>query len=181
MKHIEENFKKIMGNQIPKDELDILKPFLSELKNNQAVDCIYLVPTYEEIEYGREPFVYFRKRFYIIVNKEKAIPSVCEQIQMCINKAKYSLNEKGYFFVDEYEFSRVAEFDKFYWGSLVSSYIIFDRNGTYEKLQDEFKTKVEPYKPISQYYEYGSLAEIENIDELDNEAVKRKTLNRNNN
>ena len=181
MKYIEENFKKIMGNQIPKDELEILKPFLSELKNNQAIECIYLVPTYKKIEYGREPFDYFRKRFYIIVNNEKTASEEYEQIQRCIHKARFSLKKKGYFFVDKYEFYCIKEFDKFYWTSLVSSYIIFDRNGTYEKLQDELKTKVEPYKPRSEYYEYGSLAEIENIDELENEPIKRKTLNRNNN
>ena len=176
MKYIKENFKKIMGNQIPKAELEILTPFLRELKNNNDVECIYLVPTFKEIEYGRESFDYFYKQFYIIVGKEKS-----EHIERCINKTRLQLKEKGYFFVDEYGFYCIEQFNKIYWQSLVSSYIIFDRNGTYEKLQDELKIQVEPYKTISQYDSYRSLVEIENIDELNNEPVKSKTLNRNNN
>lgn len=179
--YIKENFKKIMGNIIPDKELDILKPLLSNLKNNQAVKCIYLVPIYNEKEFGREPFEYFYKKFYIIVNKEKITAEEYEQMIICINKARFSLKEKGYFFVDEYRFHRIENFGEFYWDSLVSSYIIFDRNGTYERLQDELKSKVEPYKPISQYCDIGSLAEIENIDELEKEPDKRKVLTRNNN
>ena len=181
MKHIEENFKKIMGNKIPQDELEILKQLLLELKSYHGVECIYLVPTYEDIEYGREPFGYFYKQLYVIVNKEKLSEEECKQLQLCVNKAYFPLKKKGYFFVDEYRFHRIENFGEFYWDSLVSSYIIFDRNGTYERLQDELKTKVEPYKPISQYYDIGSLAEIENIDELEKEPDKRKVLTRNNN
>ena len=179
--YIKENFKKIMGNIIPDKELDILKPLLSNLKNNQAVKCIYLVPIYNEKEFGREPFEYFYKKFYIRVNKEKITAEEYEQMIICINKARFSLKEKGYFFIDAYQFNIIEKFNEWYWRSLVSSYIIFDRNGTYEKLQDELKTQVEPYKAISQYYLYGLPAEIENIDELNDEPVKKKVLNRNNN
>lgn len=178
MKHIEKNFKKIMGNKIPQDELKILNQLLLELENYPAVDCIYLVPTYDEIEYGRESFDYFYKRLYVIVNKEKLSEEEYKEIQFCINKAYFLLNEMGYYFVNEYELLYIENFDEFYWSSLVSSYIIFDRNEIYGKLQDELKTKVEPFKSNSQYYDIGSLAEIENIDELQNESIKIKELNK---
>lgn len=180
MKHIEENFKNIMGNKIPKDELEILKQLLLELKSFQAVECIYLVPTYEEIEFGRESFDYFYKRLYVILNKERLSEEEYKKLQYCMNKAYFSLYDKGYFFANEYSISSIENFDEFYWSSLVSSYIIFDRNGIYGKLQDELKTKVEPFKPSSQYNDIGSLAEIENIDELHSEQVK-KELSKNNN
>lgn len=166
-----------MGNIIPQNELEILKKLLLELKSYEAVKCIYLVPTYETIEYGREPFDYFYKRLYIVVNKERLSDEESKQLDICLNKAYFSLNEKGYFFVNEYSFNRIESFDKYYWDSLVSSYIIFDRNGIYERLQDELKDKIESYKPISQYSDVGSLAEIENIDELQNESFERKLLN----
>ena len=181
MKHIENNFKKLMGNIIPKDELEILKQLLLELKSYQAVECIYLIPTYEEVEYGREPFDYFYKQLYVIANKEKLSEEECSQLQLSINKAYFSLKEKGYFFVDEYRFIIIKKFKEFFWKSLVSSYIIFDRNGKYEKLQDELKNKVEPFGPILEYSQIGTLSEIENIDELNDEPqknIKTTTLTR---
>lgn len=181
MKHIEQNFKKIMGCEFLEEELQILKPFLAELKNFKAIECIFLVPTYKEIEYAREPFEYLYKEFYVIFNKELSTDEECNKIQKCINETRFLLKDKGYFFIDEYKFETIEEFDSFYWKSLVSSYIIFDRNGTYEKLQDEIKTQVEPRKPISEYSQVGALAEIENIDKLSDKMLKKKVLQRNNN
>ena len=157
-----------MGNSIPKYELEILKLFLLELKNNQAVECVYLVPTFRKIEYGRESFDYFFKEFYIIARKGTI---QFEQLQKSVNKTRFSLKEEGYFFVDEYDFHNIENFDKWDWKSLVSSYIIFDRNGCYERLQDELKTKIKPYNTL--------LVEIENIDELNAEPIKKRALIRN--
>ena len=173
MKHIEENFEKIMGNEIPKEELNILQPFLKELKDYQAVDCIYLVPTFKKMEFGRETFDYFYKQFCIILNKENISQEEYKQIQISIDKARFSLYETGYPFIDEYGFSEIDQFDQRYWKSLVSSYIIFDRNGKYGKIQDEIKNEIKPYKSIAQNYKYGSVAEIENIEELNTKPVEK--------
>ena len=181
MKHIEQNFRKIMGCQFLEKELEILKSFLSELKSFPAVECIFLVPTYKEIEYGRETFDYFYKDFSVILNKKLMTNEDYNQIQRCMIETNVLLENQGYFFVNEYEFKTIEEFDEFYWKSLVSSYIIFDRNGTYEKLQDEIKTQVEPRKPISEYSQVGALAEIENIDKLSDKTLKKKVLQKNNN
>ena len=50
---------------------------------------------------------------------------------------------------------------------LVSSYILFDRNGIFEKMQDELGVSTKPW---------GGLSRIGNIDELNVESSKKKVL-----
>ena len=168
MKYIKKNIKIKDGQKIHDDDLNILAPFIDELKNKDAVECICLMPLYMQEEIAREPNDYCNIFIKIFSNGEL---EDYEEIKDSISKVEYDLSNR-YIPVNEYGFE-IIDLKKFYQDdsiystlckkALVSSYIIYDKKGTFAELQDESNKQIRPWAPLVQ---------IENIKELD---VKTKS------
>ena len=168
MKYIKKNIRKKDGQKIHDDDLNILAPFIDELKNKDAVECICLMPLYMQEEIAREPNDYCYIFIKIFANGELEDYG---EIKNSIRRVEYDLSNR-YIPVNEYGFE-ITDLKKFYQDdriystlckkALVSSYIIYDKNGTFAELQDELKNQIHPWAPLVQ---------IENIEELN---VKTKS------
>lgn len=172
MKYIKENIRIKDGQKIYDDDLKILVPFINEIQNNDFVECICLIPIYKQEEVAREPNDYCYIDIKIFVNEEL---KDYEEIKSSINKVHYDLCNR-YLPINEYNFE-IIDLKKFnpnysIYSSLckkdlVSSYIIYDKNGTFGELQEELESQVRPW---------GSLVQIENIEKLDVKVEQPKRL-----
>ena len=163
MKYIKKNIKIKDGQNIYDDDLNILVPFIRKLQNKDSVEGICLMPLYKQEEIAREPNDYSHIYIKVFVNGEL---EDYEEIKNSIIKVEYDFCNR-YIPVNEYDID-IIDLKEFYKDdstystlckkALVSSYIIYDKNGTFAELQDEFKNQIHPWAPLVQ---------IENIEELD--------------
>ena len=86
---MKDNDKIIKNNRVYDAELKIINPFLEELKNNQSVECISIMPSYIEREEGS--FCSIRIIIYAMGNSNEL-----EYIQNCINSFLGELFYKKY-------------------------------------------------------------------------------------
>ena len=166
MKYIKKNIRIKDGQKIYDDDLNILVPFIDELKNKDAVECICLMPLYMQEEIAREPNDYCHIFIKIFANGEL---EDYEEIKNSISKVEYDLGNR-YIPVNEYGFE-IIDLKEFYQDDsiystlckkdLVSSYIIYDKKGAFAELQDESNKQIRPW---------AVLVQIENIEELDAKA-----------
>ena len=170
MKYVENNFLKAEGNRIYDPELTILKPFLNELKNNQSVECICLMPEYIEESFGFcsiKISIFARNAADDFNNIQHSIKSLLGALfykkYKIINNFRVEIQDATSF-LENKELCNVL-----YRKSLVSSYIVFDRTGVFEKLQEELKDQIKPWE---------SIIELENIDELEKDDTKNKVLSK---
>lgn len=163
MKYIKKNIRIKDGQKIHDDDLNILVPFIHELQNKDSVEGICLMPLYKQEEIAREPNDYSHIYINVFVNGEL---EDYEEIKNSIIKVEYDFCNR-YIPVNEYDFE-IIDLKKFYQDdsiystlckkALVSSYIIYDKNGTFAELQDELKNQICPY---------AALVQIDNIEKLD--------------
>ena len=168
MKYIKENYKNSAESGFTIDELEIIKPFISELINNIDVECIFLLATYVNNRITKDPNDYCKIEISVIVDDEnisRTIDKIIEtgskldRIQDPTNTFILQITER-----EAFEEGRSKSYPSIAKKDLVSSYIIYDKNGTYEKLQDKLNTSIKPW---------GGLSKLLNINELD---VKRESL-----
>ena len=177
MKYIEENFSDAYVQDLSDDEIRHLTTFLKEQVSIESVECICLKPEYREIDRRYYDDSYCSVEIKIIVRKEsrdlKWIErSICEA-RRCLPFISYiPTNEFKFVITDINSFNSDSIITKS-WNErdLVSSYILFDRNGIFEKLQDELRENKEPWVGLSK---------IGNIDKLNIEPSKKKVLSINN-
>lgn len=164
MKYIEENFIFEKGNKIYDYEIRILNNFISKLKSNQSVECICLVPIYIDKNIDSESDNICSIKLYILAKKEL---NDFSKIQKTINSfAKMMFNNKDQIYnwfsveIDNATyFLSSKNIDKSnYSKDLVSSYILYDKNGSFSSLQDKYKDKVKPWNKV---------VALENIDKID--------------
>lgn len=152
-----------MGNTIPEDEMEILKEALLELAEIPCVDSILVGSTFQEKIVDLEDYDYFTRYFHIFLDESKATQFDLAHIQYLLHFTKRDLDTRGHYFNNEYYFWTIEKFDRWSWKDLVTSYIIFDRNGIYSQLQDIINLCFKIPKPI---IKCGTVCEIENIGEL---------------
>ncbi len=162
MKYKEENYIDKQSSNITDDEVSFLNNILEELIDNDFIECIYLVPIYHNLEIAREPMDYLDIKVKVIVNENK--PNIINSVMNTIRKLYYNafnnrlvlsnmysfqIFSEGEFFAKESFDKKCEELD------LVSAYILFDRNKTFENLQDSLNIK-----PLSK------ICNISNINEI---------------
>ena len=177
MKYVEENFKGAHIQSLSDEEIRNLKNFLNEQMNIESVECILLMPGYKEIDRRYYDESYCSINLKIIVRKED---KDLERINRSIWALKCFLPFKSYIPTNELDVE-IMNVNNFISSSmiikswsekyLVSSYILFDRNGIFEKMQDKLKISQEPW---------ANLCIIDNINELSMEYNKKKVLSLNN-
>lgn len=140
MKYIKENFAIEKGNKIYDYEIRILNNFISKLKSNQSVECICLVPIYIDKNIDSESDNICSIKLYILAKKEL---NDFSKIQKTINSfAKMMFNNKDQIYnwfsveIDNATyFLSSKNIDKSnYSKDLVSSYILYDKNGSFSSL-----------------------------------------------
>ena len=177
MKYIEENFNDAYVQDLSDDEIRHLTTFLKEQVSIESVECICLKPEYREIDRRYYDDSYCSVEIKIIVHKESSDlkwieRSICEA-RRCLPFISYiPTNEFKFVITDINSFNSDSIITKS-WNErdLVSSYILFDRNGIFEKLQDELRENKESW---------AGLSKIGNIDKLNIEPSKKKVLSINN-
>ena len=152
MKYIKENIRIKDGQEIYDDELDILLPFINQLAIRDDVEGICLIPTYKQEEVGYEPRNYCSIYVNLFINKK---PNTNNNTNNNIEDSNYNIFNK----INQDNIIYSVLFEK----NLVSSYIIYDKNGELTKLQEKLKEQIKPWK---------SLVQIENIDKLDIKSQK---------
>lgn len=173
MKYIEKNFNDAYVQDLSDDEIRHLTTFLKELVGIESVECICLKPEYREIDRRYYDDSYCSVEIKIIVHKESSDlkwieRSICEA-RRCLPFISYiPTNEFKFVITDINSFNSDSIITKS-WNErdLVSSYILFDRNGIFEKLQDELRENKESW---------AGLSKIGNIDKLSIEPSKKKVL-----
>lgn len=173
MKYIEENFNDAYVQDLSDDEIRHLTTFLKEQVNIEFVECICLKPEYREIDRRYYDDSYCSVEIKIIVHKESGDlkwieRSICEA-RRCLPFISYiPTNEFKFVITDINSFNSDSIITKS-WNErdLVSSYILFDRNGIFEKLQDELRENKESW---------AGLSKIGNIDKLSIEPSQKKVL-----
>lgn len=162
MKHIEKNFENRKNRSLSDDEILFLNQFLKEQIENSPVECIYLVPMCK----NDEDIINCSIRIIVVEYKgqidldDKINRSVYEVNRNMSKKRSNPTNEIDFHVSDIKEYLGVDPKTLLKWYNdkdLVSSYILFDRNGTFGKIQERLEDKAEPWTP---------LANITNIDEL---------------
>lgn len=167
MKYIKENIRIKDGQEIYDDELDILLPFINQLAIRDDVEGICLIPTYKQEEVGYEPRNYCSIYVNLFINKNTEEEKIENNIYKIINNLsnrRIPINEYNFEIIDLNKINQdniiySVLFEK----NLISSYIIYDKNGELTKLQEKLKEQIKPWK---------SLVQIENIDKLDIESQK---------
>ncbi len=175
MKHISENFENAHVVSLSDDELLGLSLLIDDLKKKRRIHGIYLLPRYEEIDCRYYDDGYARIQVTIVAqNSERAY----EELLNYCNKYNDFLEFKSYIPTNkfEYDIQDINDYtlnddsfmSGFYRMYLVSSYIVYDRHGYLEWLQDSLKDKKEPME---------NLVNLDNIDKLeivDNKTKKKK-------
>ena len=162
MKYIKENYKNSAESGFTLDELEIIKPFISDLVNNIDVECIFLLATYVDKRITKEPNDYCKVEISVILD-EKNISKTIDKLMETGNKLDCMQDPINTFVLqiterEAFEEIRSKTYPSIEKKDLVSSYIIYDKNGTYEELQDKLKTSIKPW---------GGLSKLLNINELD--------------
>lgn len=175
MKYIEEYFEDAKVLYLTNNEIKHLNNFLREQINIESVEGIILIPEYKEIDRRYYNDAYCSMDIKVIAHNDQ---KDLEEIERSISKVRCKLPyyTTSYIPTNEFKFS-ITDINKFTSDSIIikswnerdllSSYILFDRNGNIEKLQNELKVN----KNI-----WGGLSKIGNIDELSMEPSKKKVL-----
>ncbi len=171
MKYIEENFNNTYVQNLSNDEIRHINTFLREIISIKAVECILLIPEYREIDRRYYDDIYCEIEIKIIMHQE---PRALKRVEKSICEARPNLPFISYIPTNKFEFE-ITDVNSFIsdsviiksWSetALVSSYILFDRNGIFEKFQDELRTSKRPFEGLSK---------IGNIDELSMDSPKKE-------
>ena len=171
MKHIQKNFENVGYVDLSEEEIVFLNQFLMEQVNNGSVECVYLVPIYKN---ERQ----IKSSIRVVVVEFKGIVCLDENIKKSIYDVNHNMSTKRSHPSNEIDF-QISEINEYIgvdtnsllkWYNdkdLVSSYILFDRHKRFERIQDELKDDIEPWRP---------LACITNIDKLATSCQKEKPV-----
>ena len=174
MKHINENFENSSIKNLSNGEIELFQSTISSLKESGVVEGIILLPFIKNMEEYKEPLEY-NIAFIIFVDKSNVNNAM---VKTCIQNFNYSINNCedrksdiisniyniNIFDNDDIDFSRFA-LETF----LVSSYILYDKNGTLGELQDKLSLKARPINNKDQ-----SVIKIGNIDMLEDGMILGK-------
>ena len=165
MKYIEKNFENADVRSFSDDEIKFINQLLKELIDNESVEGVFLIPIAKEEEVCRSTNYYCKAKLVVIARKSnKELKYLRETAMKDFN---ISISNKRYLPVNEINTETIylsnlvrAKKDSliklWFDYDLVSSYIMFDRNGIIGKLQDDASKKVKPWK----------VARIINLDKL---------------
>lgn len=172
MKYIKENYKNSAESGFTLDELEIIKPFISDLVNDIDVECIFLLATYVDKKISKGFTNYCKIEISIVVDDEnisKTIDKIMETgnkldcLQEPVNTYVLQLTER-----ESFDEKRSRSYPSIAKKDLVSSYIIYDKNGAYEELQDKLNISIKPWE---------GLTKLLNINELDIKKLVDESAN----
>lgn len=162
MEYIEKNFHKIKNINLNENELLEIKNFINNLKNYKSIEGICLMPSYIETGFynNLNPYCYI-EIIILIENKNEL-----NEIEDLISRINKNLS-KIYVIFNKFVFSinfiknPSCQLKR----TIISSYILYDRNGFVKNLQDTYKNTLRPYDVIA----------IENIQDLEQTEIKKLT------
>ncbi len=179
MKHIENNFVNVFGSKLYDTEVKILAPLMRRFNDSDLIESVFMIPnTIENASSNRGKL--FIRIGAITKNTDNpnelvSISNQAQRIQNFLNYRNYSLHNEfvisfyrsDYFFDDP----RNPYEEKMNGKEAVSSYVIIDKEGRLEEMQDRLGDTVKPSEPS---------VELENIDLLKVKKAKIKSLEKHN-
>ena len=171
MKYIEENFKDTNVQSLSDNEIRYLSEFLEKQISIQSVECILLKPKYKEICRRYYDDSYCSIQIIVITQKEsrdlKIIEESILETERLLPFLSYIPTNEFDFVIDDVDSYKSESIIIRSWSEcdLVSSYILFDRNGYFENMQDELRERKTPYVGLSK---------IDNINKLCTEPFEKR-------
>ena len=175
MKYIEKNFENADVRSFSDDEIKFLNQALKELIDNESVESIFLVPIAKEEEACRSTNYYCSAKLFVIARKSNkelkySRENALKDLNINISNKRYlpvnALNTETIYLSNLVRAKKDSLIKLWFDYDLVSSYILFDRNGIVGKLQDDAAERVEPWR----------VARIINIDKLITEEKEKPRI-----